>query len=534
LQIPPATGSAYGEYAIGRRKYIKRIGQVNAASQAGQPANEGESTSARRAPRSSSKREYMADTPNILFITTDHLRYDTLGFTGDPVIRTPVIDSLAARSMSFTQCFVQSPVCHPSRATLMTGRYPCHHGVRWNFSDLNENELTLVEHLKTNGYTTACIGKYHLDQKRFEKHLDYREAGSIRNMDADNPFVRYVEAKGYEYRTGFALPEFRERLGAVPQPDQPEDCHLDAYVAMRARQYLKQADPGSPFFLWLGFYGPHHPYVPSGRFATMYSPEAVPGFHTSEDDLKQKPVEYALYLQAENHKFYPFADASETTRRDMKAAYYGTVSQIDWSLGLVLDALREAGLEQRTLIVFTSDHGEFLGDHGIPFKAPFLLDCMLHVPCLIHVPGRPSQASRSDELTESVDLFPTLCDLCGCDTPKCVQGRSLAPLLDAEARGTFQPREAVYAEAVDKRCLRTREWKLIHYAAKDYGELYHLSEDPHELTNLYHERPQVRDAMTAQYYRHLDAIEDFRHPTYARYTGEDPQTGEEVTHYLTW
>ncbi len=475
----------------------------------------------------------MTDKPNILFITTDHLRYDTLGFTGDPVIKTPNIDKLASESVNFSQYFVQNPVCHPSRATMMTGRYPCHHGVRWNFSNLNENEVTLLEYLKKRDYTTACIGKYHLSQKRFGECLDYGAANSIRNMNPDNPFVQYVKSRGYEYKTAFALPEFQERLGAVPQPDQPEDCHLDAYVGMKTCEYLEKADGDKPFFLWLGFYGPHHPYVPSGRFATMYNASDMPAFHRSEDDLRKKPVEYTLYRQSEDHKFFPFANASEQTYREMKAAYYGMVSQIDWQIGLVLDTLKEQGMEDDTIIVFTSDHGDFLGDNYIPVKAPFLLDCMLHVPCLIRAPGVGQTGAESDELVESVDLFPTLCNLAGFEAPEWVQGRDLTPLVTG-GQSEYQSREAVYAEAVDKRCMRTREWKLIHYPAKKYGELYNLTEDPHELNNLYDELPDVRDRMTLDYYRHLDSIEDFKNPAYRRFTGTDPETGEQVTHYLTW
>jgi len=476
----------------------------------------------------------MTDSPNILFITADHLRYEPLGFTGDPVIKTPAMDTLASQSVSFSQYFVQSPVCHPSRATIMTGRYPCHHGVRWNFSNLNENEGTLLETFKERGYATACIGKYHLDQKRFETSLDYKEASSIRNMNPDNSFVQYVRSRGFEYRTGFALPDFQKRLGAVPQPDQPEDCHLDAYVGMKTCEYLKTMDRDKPFFLWLGFYGPHHPYVPSGRFATMYDACDVPAFHRSEDDLKKKPVEYSLYFQAEGHKYFGFANASEQTFREMKAAYYGMVSQIDWQLGLVLDTLKAQGLAENTIVVFTSDHGEFLGDHGIPAKAPFLLDCMLHVPCLIRAPGIGQQGVASDELVESVDIFPTLCRLAGFETPEWVQGHDLTALVTGKCQSEYRSREAVYAEAVDKRCLRTREWKLIHYAGKQYGELYHLTEDLYELNNLYDERPDVRERMTLDYYRHLDAIEDFKHPAYRRFTGTDPESGEQVTHYITW
>jgi arylsulfatase A-like enzyme len=158
---------------------------------------------------------------------------------------------------------------------------------------------------------------------------------------------------------------------------------------------------------------------------------------------------------------------------------------------------------------------------------------MLHVPCLIHVPGGRSGAA-ADDLVESVDLFPTLTHLAGLNTPEWVQGRDLTPLITGEGEGKYGSRQAVYAEAVDKRCLRTREWKLIHYPAKSYGELYHLSEDPHELNNLYAELPEIREKMTLDLYHHLDATEDFKHPRYNRFTERVPETGEEVTHYHTW
>jgi arylsulfatase len=480
--------------------------------------------------------------PNILFITADHLRYDTIGCHGDPAIRTPAIDALARDGVDFNNYFSQNPVCQPSRATMMTGRYPRHHGVRWNGNRIDANEMTLVEFLKGRGYATASIGKHHISQDRFDAAVDHFDADHIRRNwkerpDGDytvrdpNPFERYVRSRGHEYATGYALPEFRERLGAVPS-DLPEDCHLDAYVGMRTREYLERVDGSQPFFLWMGFYGPHHPYVPSGRFAHMYDPDEVPPFHRADDDIELKPPEYGLYFQEPTHKYHGFANASERTFREMKAAYYGMVSQLDWQLGLTLDALRERGLAENTIVVFTCDHGEFLGDHGIPAKAPFLLDCMLHVPCIVSGPGIGSGQTRA-ELIESVDLFPTIARLAGYEAPEWVQGRDVTPLLGEEA-ADFAPREAIYAEAVDKRCVRTGEWKYIHYPGKPYGELYHVSEDPHELRNLWDEEPTVRQRMRDLYYRILDETEDTRHPKYQRFGGIDPETGKEITHYLTW
>ena len=265
----------------------------------------------------------MIERPNILFITTDHLRYDTLGYTGDPLVQTPAIDALAEKSTRFSKCFVQNPVCSPSRASFMTGRYPKNHGVKWNGSKLGEHEITMVEAFKQQGYTTASVGKHGIGQQRFRQMLDHMDAAGIRRgwkerADGDytvtdpNPFEQYVRYRGYEYQTGYALPNFRKNLGAVPS-DLPEDCHIDAYVGMKSIEYLEGLDTGDPFFLWVGFYGPHHPYVPSGRFARMYDPHAVPPFRRAEDDIAKKPPEYALYFKAEHHKYRGFDRASDET-----------------------------------------------------------------------------------------------------------------------------------------------------------------------------------------------------------------------------
>ena len=460
--------------------------------------------------------------PHVILITCDHLRHDTLGCAGDPVIQTPAIDKLADESIRFSDWHVQNPVCQPSRATLMTGRYPRHHGLKWNFGRLDENEVTLAEHLKQQGYTTAMVGKHHIHQQGFADSLDHLDASGIRNMKPDNPFRKWCAERGWEYLTGEALDGLRERLGAVPS-ELPEEAHLDAYVGLKAREYLERLDPSSPQFLWVGFYGPHHPYVPSGRFATMYDGVTLPPFATRLDDLRRKPPEYRAYLDYRGHKFAGMKDRDEDTWRDMKAAFYGMTSQIDWQTGLLLEALQAKGMLDDAVLVFTSDHGDFLGDHGFAGKGPFLLDSLLHVPCLIRAPGLA--AGVCGALAESVDLFPTVCSLAGVDIPEWVNGHDLRGRMEGQ---DHEVRPATLAEAVDKRSVRTREWKLIHYPGKRYGELYRISEDPDELSNLYVDRPDMVAEMERLLWQRLDATEDFRHPAYARF-GDGDQT-----HYLTW
>jgi arylsulfatase A-like enzyme len=302
---------------------------------------------------------------------------------------------------------------------------------------------------------------------------------------------------------------------------------------MKTREYLDSVSEDRPFFLWMGFYGPHHPYVPSGRFAHMYDLSEVPDFQRAEGDIEAKPMEYRLYRETPDHKYRGFQTAPDETYRRMKAAYYGMISQLDWQLGLTLETLERRGLAQNTIVTFLSDHGEFTGDHGIPAKAPFLLDCMLRVPWIVCAPGAQRGAVVKD-LTESVDLFPTLARLAGCDPPHQVQGRDQSSAILGRGSLSRASRQAVYAEAVDKRAVRTDSWKYIHYPGKDRGELYNLQKDPHELINLWDSDKPTQARMRELYHNVMDATEDFRHPTYQRFEATDSETGERVTHYHTW
>jgi arylsulfatase A-like enzyme len=158
---------------------------------------------------------------------------------------------------------------------------------------------------------------------------------------------------------------------------------------------------------------------------------------------------------------------------------------------------------------------------------------MLHVPCIVRAPGI-RRGAAFQTLVESVDLFPTIARLAGFDPPEWVQGRDLCPLLRGKVAVDSPVRSAIYAEAVDKRCVRTEAYKYVHYSAKPYGELYDLVEDPHELDNLYGREVGLRNEMRELYYSVLDSTEDFVHPKYHRFTGRDPETGQKLTHYHTW
>ena len=258
----------------------------------------------------------------------------------------------------------------------------------------------------------------------------------------------------------------------------------------------------------------------------MYGPHQKPPFHRAADDLERKPPEYLLYTQAQSHKFRGFPAASDQTFGEMKAAYYGMVSQIYWQVGLIVAQLQQQGLAEDALIVFTSDH-------GMPAKGPFLLDCMLQVPLLIAGPGVAAGRTVS-ELVEEVDLFPTISSFCDLELPPWLQGQDLSQALAGQEARAPAPRERIYAEAIDKKCIRTSDWKYIHYPGKAYGELYDLRRDPHELYNLFADQSHQVARMRAEFYQLLDDTEETIHPSYDRFEGVDPRTGTPLTHYHVW
>ena len=334
----------------------------------------------------------------------------------------------------------------------------------------------------------------------------------------------------------------------------PTELHQTTWCADETIHIIETHRDG-PWLASVNIYDPHPPFNPPLSYRCRYNPQDLPGPSYQQSDLTQQEqlsaVDFASrarppddldmqspvlplspgiggeWIAAEAPiDSPPFTEARDANT--LKAAYYAMIEQIDDQVQRIIDTVEDSGQRNQTLIIFMSDHGELLGDHGIPAKAPFLLDCMLHVPCLVRIPGQDS--GDRNALAESIDLFPTLCGLAGIDTPDCVQGQDLAPVL----AGGEEFRELIFAEAVDKRCIRTKDWKYIHYPTKPYGELYDLREDPHELKNLFSERPEKVREMRDRFYACMDATEDFRNPKYQRFTGTDPKTGGDLTHYLTW
>ncbi|UOF88758.1 sulfatase-like hydrolase/transferase [Fodinisporobacter ferrooxydans] len=422
----------------------------------------------------------MIKQPNVIFIMTDQQRYDTLSVNGNKIIKTPNINELAKQSAIFDQMFVTSPICVPSRASFMTGRYPNTHRCRDLNYPLADDEVNLASIFKKRGYHLSLIGKNHVFSKNQLNMFDYLYLQSHQKS-------KNVTREELAYDSGI------------------DPCLLDQYptvtIADHAISYLeKRID--SPFFMWVSFPDPHSPYQVPEPYASLYDPERIPEPKIKPGELMTKP-EGLRELQ----KIQKMDHVSMKSIKKMISIYYGMITLIDESIGRILSKIKELELEKDTIIIFTSDHGDYMGDHGLARKSWNFYDCLLRVPFMISWPGVIPIRRHTDCLVENVDLAPTLLELCNIDKQTGVQGTSLAPVLKGEQQflkesiyatiGTpAKTKDSVKADtsgggqpfwnvsALQGMMLRTKEWKLCIYANCE-GELYNLSDDPEELNNLY-------------------------------------------------
>jgi arylsulfatase A-like enzyme len=482
--------------------------------------------------------------PNVLCLVTDQQRADHLGCAGNPVLRTPSIDALAAGGVRFERAYVNNPLCMPGRSTWFTGLTPRGHGVRTNGIPLRQDLPTLPGALAEAGYRTHSVGKLHLtpfmtpngvdpatlDPRRFGETRALWHSGRLEGLPCP-----YYGLQSAEFVGGHGDGVFgdyvnwleRQQPGAsallAPEAGQPspsgaeqswtmalpQELHVNHWVAERSIAFLReQAAAETPFFLWCSFPDPHHPYCPPEPWAAQYDPAEVPLPTQREGELDELAPYFArIYRQGFqlSGRSQPTA-VPERQMREIIARTYGMVSFVDHEVGRVLATLDELGLAEDTIVVYTSDHGDMMGDHGLQNKGPFHFEGLLRVPSIWRWPGRFPAGRVAAGLASHLDFAPTLLDLCGVpipegETPAYAEapeqlppwpGISLAPQLRGEADTL---RRAVLVEddedylGLRLRTVITERFKLTQYAGRDvderYGELFDLERDPGELRNLY-------------------------------------------------
>lgn len=506
----------------------------------------------------------MGQAPNFLFIITDQHRADWLGCMGHPVVKTPNIDALAAQGTTFEDFHVASPVCMPNRASLMTGRMPSLHGLRHNGCVLPERANTFAEVLVKAGYDTALIGKSHLqpfttDAPRGEpqpKGRAIEEAWKDHGEDhkKEEP-GRYESAERYDIPTpyygfnhvdmvtghgdtcgGHYQQWFRKTYPnweALCDPAYelthtytcaqayrtpiPEEAYPTAWIADRGVEYLAERKAkDSPFFAFVSFPDPHHPFNPPGKYWDMYSPDQFEV--TLPYDAHQNPTPAMQDLSARYEKGLtpqtlqsPFRAEDQHVKEAM-ALTAGMITMIDDQVGKLIAALKENGQYENTVIIFTSDHGDYLGDFNLMLKGPLQFRSVTHVPMIWSDPSSRLQ-KRSDALASTVDIAATVLERAGQLPFNGMQGYSFLPAVlegaahrddvfvehnDGMARASFKT-------AARARTLITKTHRLSFYKGEDWGELYDLQNDPQETHNLWDDpaHASAKADMTLRLMTHL-------------------------------
>jgi arylsulfatase len=412
--------------------------------------------------------------PNVLLIMTDQHRKDAIGAYGNRVIRTPHLDALAAGGVRFENCWVQHAACMPSRACIFTGRYPMAHRVRSNGVPLAENEVTLAHVLARNGYRTGGAGKFH-----FLPHYPYRSPLPLMETHPD-PYYGFQEFHlGEDGRSGehwVWIHRTHPEHDKTPDHKLPLELHNSHWSASHTIDFIRRCvQKDEPFFAFCSFVDPHHSYNPPSPYREMYRREDMPQPIRREGEFGNKPPQLVKRMQQR-----------EGVGKDVaynRTQYYGEVTFIDDSIGRVLRTLDELRVRDETLIIFTSDHGDMLGDHDLYFKG---LACRqsANVPLIFQWPGHLKAGKVGEGIVQEIDLLPTILDLVGLAAPAGAQGRSQAKLLTTDDTDTGY--EFAYIEHADSDySLRSSRWRFTVYPGHDYGELYDLRNDPEEFTNLW-------------------------------------------------
>lgn len=471
---------------------------------------------------------------NILLITSDQQHYNTIGIN-NPEIETPNLDRLARQGMLFSRAYCPNPTCTPTRASLITGLYPSQHGAWTLGTKLPECIPTIGDYLNKEGYETALIGKAHFQPiNSTEKYPSLESEPLLQDLDfwkdfhgpfygfnhielarnhtneflVGQHYALWMEEKGCKnWRDYFTAPTGTMDPAQKYHWDLPEEYHYDAWIAERSCAMLDQyKKDGKPFFLWSSFFDPHPDYLAPSPWDTMYQsrkltlPSVVPGEHENcprqHQLTQQEHPDFSSYKESGYlmHGMHSHVRTDRNPRRDMEV-YYGMISLMDKYIGKILDHLDALGLTEDTLVVFTTDHGNLFGQHGLYAKGPFLYEDLLRVPLIARCPGMIAPGTTTDSLQSLVDIAPTFLDCLGLPIPYHMTGISEKPVWDGSVDTL---RSCILAEhhheptTIQERAYVDSRYKLVVYQEDGTGELYDLEEDPQELNNLW-AQPQYAD-----------------------------------------
>lgn len=513
--------------------------------------------------------------PNILVFVTDQQRTDQLGCLSRDGLQTPNLDRLAAEGTLFRRAYCNTPLCMPSRATLWSGQTPRGHGARTNGVNTRDDVLMLPQILKDHGYETFSVGKLHLqcwhltpEKTPNVQEAEYRpdllpecetiwERGLLTEFPEPYYGVDHVAFLGGHGSYAFGeyynwlkekSPADAQALRSVkatwPKPGGtpyyhtlPKELYYTEWITQKTIECIDRRDPTKPFFLWCSNPDPHYPFGPPAPYDSLYDPAQIQTPLAFDDDRASMPEIFRKdYYEAQG--LYPPDGGPELLDlqhvQEMKARSNGMVSLVDESIGRILDHLRQCGLEEDTIVIFVSDHGDLMGDHNLHCKGPFHYEGLLNVPLIIQWKGHLQQGIQSDALVSLLDFVPTVLDLADIPYPLAgiapwpgpffglkghetdqiydkiplLPGVSLKPILTGSAASV---QDCVLVEDDDDifnmflRTLITERYKLITFVNRDYGVLFDRFNDPEERHNLWDD-PAYADVKAEMVKKLLDKI----------------------------
>ncbi len=456
---------------------------------------------------------------NVLFIAVDDMNND-LGCFGHPLVKSPSIDRLAARGVRFDRAYCQFPLCSPSRSSLLTGLRPDSTRVfdlQYHFRQDLPDVLTLPQMFIRNGYYVARVGKmYHygnpgdIGTNGLDDRVSWMERFNPAGRDKTTlelDIINYTPKRGL----GSAMAFLADPTGTDPQ-------HTDGKVTDQAIQLL-ETHRDKPFFIAAGFYKPHTPWVTPKKYFDLYpmDPISLPKI------TPQTPDDYPAPALASTRP-WPYFGITPQQARDCKRAYYAAISFVDAQIGRLLDAVDRLGLRENTIIVFWSDHGYHLGEHGLWFKQSCFEESA-RVPLIISVPGQKTAGQASTRPVELVDLYPTLTELAGLTPPKHLGGFSLGPLIDDPQAAWDHPAYTQVQRGADPgHSVRTERWRYTEWGFGKKGqELYDHENDPQELHNL------AKDAKYADVVAQMKTLLKRVHPTPVQGGKAEPGTRQKFS-----
>jgi len=471
--------------------------------------------------------------PNLLLITTDQQRWDALSYVGTPGYDTPNLDRLAEDGVIFKRAYSPSPVCTPARISMINGQYPTRHGgYQIGMSPVPALEgPTLAGELSKGGYATACIGKTHFvaraleeqhiagtDEKPDENFWDHfdgpylgfdfirHNSGHTCNIPPDGHYRSWLK------RQGKNLDQYHWTPGDTKAQGQGVDCGLwelneydssTAWIAGEALEWIEDTRQSKkPWFAMVNFQDPHAPYICPDPYFSQVQMEKVTLPHYREGEFENKPSFYKSFFEQGQYLDEEGNSLQDSQRiasifgpgfaQDQKAgtqAYMGMVNMIDNYVGKIVKYLMDTDQFKNTLIVFTSDHGDYLGNHGVWEKGAFAYDDCQRIPAIMHWQSGQEQAlGTTESMFNLVDIMPTFLDAAGVPIPQGVQGKSQVPLLCGEADmvSDWALVDFAISEKLHQQTLVHKDFKLVVYKHTDDGELYDLQNDPDQYDNLYH------------------------------------------------